>query len=233
MSGYFNNSWSFLIGILASLSFGVYLIIVGKIIYKNHLWNSEVLSNEPAAMVSLILFCGFSLLTLSDIFLVATKNDKIMDIAILAFTLIIITLFLINSRYPAFSAKVQLIVAKEKEKRTYLSGIDLNDLERRIDYLIKTEEVYADEHITLPEFAGKLGISPHQLSEFLNEKKGISFTSFINECRINKAKSLLKERPDYTILAICFEVGFKSKSAFNAAFLRFTGITPNKYKKKL
>lgn len=142
-----------LIGILASLSFTIYLIIVGIIIYKNHLWSKEVLHKEPAALVSLMLFCGFSSLTVSDILLVATKNEIMMDVAIIAFTLIIITLFLINSRYPAFSAKFQLIVNEEKH--------------------------------------------------------------------------------DYTILAIGLEVGFKSKSAFNAAFLKYTGVTPSDYRKKL
>lgn len=231
--GYFCNMWCFLIGIFASVSFAIYLIIVGITIYKNHLWQKEVLQKEPAALVSLLLFCGFSSLTVSDILLVATKNEIMMDIAIIAFTLIIITLFLINSRYPAFSAKVQLIVNEEKQKRSYLHGINLPDLEKKIDYLTGTEDIFTNEHITLPEFAGKLGITTHQLSEYMNEKRGMSFTSFINECRIQKAKILLKEKPDYTILAIGYEVGFKSKSAFNTAFLKYTGMTPSDYRKML
>jgi hypothetical protein len=141
--GYFCNLWCFLLGVIASLSFACYLIVVGIIIYKNHLWRREVLQKEPAAIVSLFLFCGFSSLTVSDFLLVATKNEIMMDAAI------------------------------------------------------------------------------------------ISFTSFINEYRVNKAKILLKEKHNYTILAIGLEIGFKSKSAFNTAFLRFTGVTPSDYKNKL
>ena len=231
--GYFCNLWCFLIGILASLSFVSYLFVIGIITYKNHLWRKEVLRKEPAALVSLLLFCGFSSLTVSDILLVTTKNDIMLDVAIIAFTLIIITLFLMNSRYPAFNAKFQLIVKEEKEKRSYLHGVDLHDLERKINYLTGTKEIFTKEHITLPEFAGELAISSHQLSEYINEKKGMSFTSFINECRVQKAKILLKEKQNYTVLAVGFEVGFKSKSAFNAAFLKISGVTPSDYRKML
>ncbi len=231
--GYFCNLWCFLIGILASLTFAVYLLVVGIIIYKNHLWHNEVLRKEPVAMVSLLLFCGFSSLTVCDILLVVTKNEIMMDVAIIAFTLIIITLFLINSRYPAFSAKVQFIVNEEKEKRTYLRGINLGDLERKINYFTGIKEIFTKDDISLPEFAGQLGISSHQLSEYMNKNKGMSFTSFINECRVNKAKILLKKKHNYTVLAVGFEVGFKSKSAFNSAFLKFTGITPGEYRKML
>ena len=92
------------------------------------------------------------------------------------------------------------------------------------------DELYLDENISLPVLADKLMLSTHQLSEFINKNQGKKFNDFINEYRIEKAKKILKEKPEYTILAIGFEVGFKSKSAFNTAFYKHTGTTPSEFK---
>ena len=54
---------------------------------------------------------------------------------------------------------------------------------------------------------------------------------FINEYRIAKAKQLLIQDKDTKVLAIALDVGFKSKSTFNAAFLKVTGTRPSEYRK--
>ncbi|MFC2137594.1 helix-turn-helix domain-containing protein [Bacteroidota bacterium] len=38
------------------------------------------------------------------------------------------------------------------------------------------------------------------------------------------------KKPEYTFLAIAYEVGFNSKSAFNAAFRKITNLTPTQFK---
>jgi YesN/AraC family two-component response regulator len=94
------------------------------------------------------------------------------------------------------------------------------------------EEIFVDENISLPRLALQLEISPHQLSQFLNEEKKESFTSFINKYRINKAKKMLLENPNEKILAIAFDTGFKSKSTFNAAFAKFANTSPSEFREK-
>lgn len=60
------------------------------------------------------------------------------------------------------------------------------------------------------------------------------FFDFVNEYRIEKAKELLThpERKEYTVLEILYEVGFNSKSSFNTAFKKRTGLTPTEYRRK-
>ena len=67
------------------------------------------------------------------------------------------------------------------------------------------------------------------LSQVINEYFRKNFSTFVNEYRVKEASRLLleKESENYTIEAIANSVGFKSKSAFNSAFKKFTGITPS------
>ena len=56
---------------------------------------------------------------------------------------------------------------------------------------------------------------------------------YINGYRVKEAKHLLKLKTynKYSIEGIARNVGFNSKSSFNNAFKRFTGLTPSQYKK--
>ena len=62
-----------------------------------------------------------------------------------------------------------------------------------------------------------------------------NFFDFINGYRIKEAKRLLVDPKGelLTILAIAEEVGFNSKSSFNTAFKKITGMTPTEYKKSV
>jgi AraC-like DNA-binding protein len=58
----------------------------------------------------------------------------------------------------------------------------------------------------------------------------MDFRNFINRFRVEEAQRLLKSDPEMSILTICFEVGFNSKSTFNTAFKKISGITPRDYR---
>ncbi len=74
----------------------------------------------------------------------------------------------------------------------------------------------------------------HHVSRAINENAGKSFSDFINDYRINKAKELLvsNDTKSNTIYAISLDVGFNSKTAFYTAFKKATGETPTQFKTK-
>ncbi len=98
--------------------------------------------------------------------------------------------------------------------------------------VMEAEKPYTDGELTLPKLAQRIGISPQHLSQILNEQRSQSFSDFVNSYCIAEAKRLLTDpaKKHYSILAIAEEVGFNSKSTFNAAFKKHAGTTPSDFR---
>ena len=60
----------------------------------------------------------------------------------------------------------------------------------------------------------------------------MNFNQFLNKYRIEEAKKRLKdpEENQFVVLKIAYDVGFNSKSTFNTAFKKFTGMSPSQYR---
>jgi AraC-like DNA-binding protein len=103
---------------------------------------------------------------------------------------------------------------------------------QRLLDLMSTEKPYLDGELTLQKLAKALSVSPHHLSQTINEQLNQSFIDFINAYRIEEAKRMLVDqaKKHYSILAVSEEVGFNSKSAFNAAFKKHTRMTPSEFR---
>ncbi|MBN1397426.1 MAG: AraC family transcriptional regulator, partial [Bacteroidetes bacterium] len=71
------------------------------------------------------------------------------------------------------------------------------------------------------------------LSEIINNSLNQNFYDFINSYRIKESKLMLedKENKRKTVLEILYAVGYNSKSSFNVAFKKHTGMTPSQFKK--
>lgn len=101
----------------------------------------------------------------------------------------------------------------------------------KIDGFMKKNKPYTNAGLTLNELANKLKMPPHLLSKVINEVYEKNFFDFINEYRINEFKQRFEDPRNrhYTMLAIAFEVGFNSKTAFNRSFKKMTQQTPREY----
>lgn len=93
--------------------------------------------------------------------------------------------------------------------------------------------MYKNPELKLPEMAGHLHVSVHQLSQLLNDNLQKTFPVYLNEFRIKKACDIIDAAIDLKIEAIGYEVGYSSKSTFFAAFRKITGLTPTQYKSKI
>ena len=68
------------------------------------------------------------------------------------------------------------------------------------------------------------------LSKTYKKQMGVNLKDTIAECRIEEAKRLL-ERGE-RVSDVAEEVGFDNFTYFSTMFKKYTGITPNQYRKK-
>ena len=103
----------------------------------------------------------------------------------------------------------------------------------RLKHLMENEKIYCEPELTLQGLAEKLSIQPYQLSQLLNERLRQSFSDYINSSRVEEAKRLLagSKGQEMKNTSIAFDVGFNSMTAFYKAFKKYTGMTPNQFKK--
>ncbi|MGH8290732.1 MAG: AraC family transcriptional regulator [Steroidobacteraceae bacterium] len=90
-----------------------------------------------------------------------------------------------------------------------------------------------DREISLGDFAARHRVSPRYV-RMLFESEGTSFSEFVREERLQRARSkLLSRRFDHLrISEIAYEVGFNDLSYFNRAFRRRFGHSPGEARKE-
>ncbi len=147
--------------------------------------------------------------------------------------LLIPAFYLFGRRYPEFFRRAREEVQRARYENSRLKSLDLEELQDRLEALMRNEELFTDEALNLETLAGRAGVTAHQLSEFLNARLNLSFPAFVAAHRIRKACELLAGEPERSVLDIGFAVGFGAKSSFNAAFRAVTGQSPGEYRRGL
>lgn len=117
-----------------------------------------------------------------------------------------------------------------KYSASTLGGVDVDACLKLLEELMRVENVYRDENLTLSSLASALDLSSQQVSELINTRIGMGFSRYVRERRVEAAKHLLVSAPDQSILSISLDVGFKSQSNFYAAFKEIAGISPGDYR---
>lgn len=132
----------------------------------------------------------------------------------------------------AKEAKMESTVANEMTKSKPVISIDTKEvLLEKLLILFQNEELYVDKNLNIDCICRRLNSNQKYISHIINEEFGQNFNQFINSYRVKKAMELLSEPTcKYTIEAISEMAGFNSKSTFNAAFKKQTGITPSYFR---
>jgi AraC-like DNA-binding protein len=116
-----------------------------------------------------------------------------------------------------------------------LTGEQKQEIAQTLEEHMQEARSYLDPELTLAGMAEQVDLPAYQLSQVINEVLGQNFMDFVNQYRVEEAKRRLMD-PQYdpfTVLAIAYDVGFNSKSAFYSAFRKFVGKTPTAFRKSL
>jgi AraC-like DNA-binding protein len=132
-----------------------------------------------------------------------------------------------------FTENESRIPEKARYGRSGLNDKSAADYAEKIHAHMKAEKPFLNPELTLNDVADHLHISRHHITQVLNEHIQKNFYTYINEYRLEEIKKRLID-PAYqslTLLAIAYDCGFNSKSAFNSIFKKSTGMTPSEYRK--
>lgn len=124
---------------------------------------------------------------------------------------------------------------KPKYAKSALTPQQMQDIRNNLMVHIEKQRPFLDPELSLAALASQLNILPHNLSRVINESLKTTFFDLINGFRVKEAQRLLSDphSRDMKILTAAFEAGFRSKSAFNAAFRHHTGLTPSSYRDRV
>lgn len=117
----------------------------------------------------------------------------------------------------------------EKYARSALPEARQAEIAARLEQAMRAEHLYRDPLLSLSALAGRVAITPNHLSQTLNDHLGQSFFDYVNRWRVEEAVARIKAS-DEPILAIAYDVGFNSRSTFNAAVKKHAGQPPSAFR---
>ena len=151
------------------------------------------------------------------------------------------TLFIVAITYQWFSFVRYIITAEASNMRNAEKGYSVEsrdesnsktvynnpDSQQNISRWVDAKK-YLRHGLTRPEVAREIGISDHQLGAWVKASGYTSFSQWMTTLRIDEAKRLLRERPDYDIGTIAEMLGFE-RTHFHRTFKENTGMTPAQF----
>ncbi len=109
---------------------------------------------------------------------------------------------------------------------------EANTLFQLLEKQMLEKQLYKNPNLVLGDLAKEINTPSHQLSQILNDNVGKSFTTYINEYRIEEACNLILTDDRLSLEGVGYEVGFNSKSTFFATFKKFKNTTPAAFQKE-
>lgn len=141
-----------------------------------------------------------------------------------------------QGRIFSFDSVPPVELEPEPSGKYHKSGLKRQDQDLLLDKLkeyMERETPYLNPQLTLGELAEKIELSPHHLSQLINDGLEQNFFEFVNQFRVAAFQNAVRHPANkhLTLLAIAMDCGFNSKSSFNRTFKQLTGQTPSQYAK--
>ncbi|HYJ46915.1 MAG TPA: helix-turn-helix domain-containing protein [Pyrinomonadaceae bacterium] len=235
-SQYSNDQWYYIRSALSITQFFVYLILIVSILIKY----SRKIKDKGAPAERAVLFQVRFFVTASLVLWVGAVLRYVIDRTAMSNLLIPFgaSIMIYVMGYLEMRRPVAVETAEEQPpaRKYEKSSLTPERSERYLNKLLQfmeNEKPYTDGELTIQRLADRLSIPANHLSQTINEGLGQSFNDFINSYRVEEAKRRLVDpaRKHYSVLAISEEVGFNSKSSFNAVFKKHVKMTPSEFRK--
>ena len=117
-------------------------------------------------------------------------------------------------------------------RNTALIKKEKNAQESLLERILALVDEDLTENGSLSVIAEKLNYDYTYLSKYFVRMAGLSFSRYINECRIHKACQMVSDTAArQSMTEIAAEVGYSSIRSFNDNFKKIIGVSPSEYQK--
>ncbi len=100
---------------------------------------------------------------------------------------------------------------------------------KSLEVFLTREPLHLDPNLTLARLARRLHLPEKRLSMAVNRATGANVSRYVNSWRVRHACSRIEQGASVTTAML--DSGFNTKSNFNRAFLRETGVSPSQWRR--
>lgn len=216
--------------VLTQLTFLCYLLLILHSIFKGKRNHWILYFVIPIVFLFLLSFINdiLKILKLPELPLFNTQDFNTYLLLVVAFLFYFIAFKLLSKGKDFLPT-----TAINKYKNSNLNPKLITQYKIGLIDSMEKEKLYLNERLSIQEVSERLNIPRQYISEVLNEHMNTSFQDFINKYRVEEFINRLKadQNNRFTLFGIATDVGFNSKSSFNAIFKKFKGLTPTQFKK--
>lgn len=114
------------------------------------------------------------------------------------------------------------------------SAEEIKNWKLKIQTYLETTKPYLNPELRLSELAQHFEVNISHLSTLINLCFSQNFNDLINTYRIEVFLQKISsgQLQHFTLMSIAYDSGFNSKTTFNRAFKKYTGLTPSEFLKK-
>lgn len=219
----FPASWYYVICGIHAYWF-IYLLLAGR-----ELWQARaVLITQEKRMsraTMLLLSVYLSSLLILVAYVLTPMTSYIVGALSFTFSVhVTVLLFLLKNNDKEDIAK------KEKYQNRKLAETEARAILESLHQVMREQQLYLNPALNLALLSRKVGSLQTTVSQVINEYVGKSFNIYINEFRIEHAKTLLSTESHLNMELVAERSGFNSTSTFFAAFKKIAGQTPASYR---
>ncbi|MCD0478870.1 helix-turn-helix transcriptional regulator [Chryseobacterium sp. LC2016-29] len=221
---------------------GVFLVLKKyKKIYLENYTNPNTLLYKWLSQLAVIFLVIHAFIILKNIVRYTQDRDLFIWLNIVAGTvfLLVACWFILKAlNHPELFRRIDSTLQPTKDFAETLETENKTDetksfqIEQLKNFMVE-KEPFLNPSLTIQELADQVNIPVRELSVLINHHLNQHFFDFVNEYRIKKAMTILKDptKKEYTVLEILYEVGFNSKSSFHTSFKKYTNQTPTVFRK--
>ena len=129
-------------------------------------------------------------------------------------------------------AKVVEAETEQAQTETEESEVHVSDDSmHRVDLAVKAwiaKRGHLKAGLNMPNAAEEIGVPRYLLSSWLKQK-GVRYNDWLTEMRIDEAKRVLRDHPEWSNETVSQHCGFNDRTYFQRKFKEITGTTPHDF----